>query len=216
MSSHIPWTAAEEDILRTVYPRLFPQEAPLVLMELLPKRSFHSCENKIHRLGIEKSKRRPWRQKQYTSEADGWYVSGLSDGEGCFRSSIRKQWNDNTSARIEFLLSLRSDDEEILKWIRRYFDCGHLTWINERKNTNGYVSNPQIQFSVTSLYDIHKCIIPHFDKYWLRAKKKRDYVIWRELAFILADNYDRVLEGHNLECAIDLDNKLKEAHLFRR
>lgn len=215
MDSHNIWTAEEEKILKDIYPTLFPQEVEKVLSLFLPNRSFHSCENKIHRLGIEKKGRKPRSIKSFELESDGWYVSGLTDGEGCFRASIRHQWKGNPSARVEFLLSLRSDDNEVLEWLQRYFDCGNLVLLQGRKCGNGNVSKPQLQFSVSSLYDIHRSIIPHFDKFKLRAKKRKDYVIWRELACLLADTYDSVLTDHNLYQAEELNRQLKDIRIFK-
>jgi hypothetical protein len=79
-------------------------------------------------------------------------------------------------------MRLRIDDQDILLWLMKYFGCG-----NYREDLK--VKSPSAVFCIASLYDIASSVIPHFDKFPLRAKKKRDFVIWKDLVNLSIENF---------------------------
>src|SRR5262249_39694132 len=89
----------------------------------------------------------------------------------------------------KFGINLRSDDLGILKWLREYFDCGVL--YNVRRNQVTGNAKPAVVFSVQNLFDILRCVIPHFDSYPLRAKKLKDYITWKKMVVLQAAHFRR-------------------------
>ena len=119
-------------------------------------------------------------------EIDGYWASwfaGFTDGEGCF--VIGKQNCDNPCAdyQCQFHLRLRDDDKQILEEIRDTLGIGKIC--NTPADTkHGYNKRPGVVLRVSAIKDC-VALVNLFDKYPLRAKKRRDYEIWREAVFEL-------------------------------
>ena len=137
----------------------------------------------------------------------GHWLSGFVDGEGCFGiycySNKRTNEFNPGALSFEFSIQLREDDRDILEEIQRYFNCGHLAVGSRRKaRAEGKVNaRDQIKFSCKKLSEILGAIIPHFDEYPLRAKKRGDFEIWKravllqvESARIRGDNNKRICD----------------------
>ena len=171
------WTEDEIQKLRNVYGCIFKEEAE----KLFPGRSAKSVCEKAKVLGLKKGERKVFFPNFYCDDAEGGYVSGFVDGEGWFCASVlhkRGRWNFNP----KFGVSLRVDDEEILWWLTRYFECGNVS-------TNHKLKSPRAVFVVSKLYDLLANVIPHFERYPLRAKKRHDYVIWKEMVMLQAQHF---------------------------
>src|SRR2546421_5530283 len=63
---------------------------------------------------------------------DPWFVTGLTEGEGCFCVSLalRAKMKTGLEVRPSFSLSLNEKDLAILEELRAYFGCG---WIRRSK-----------------------------------------------------------------------------------
>jgi len=108
----------------------------------------------------------------------GHWLSGFTDGEGCF--SLYWRQTRTQLPRAAFVLELRSDDTPILQSIRDYLGAGQI-YTRQRKAA-------AMAILITNKIPIlQNVIIPHFDRYPLRAKKSRDFLIWREAVLLLAD-----------------------------
>lgn len=118
----------------------------------------------------------------------GAYISGLVDGEGCFLLSTSKDC-EYASCAACFGIKLRLDDMAILQKVRQCLRCGTIR-INKPKG-NG---KPQASFRVRDTVDLVQKVIPFFDKFPLRAKKARDYAIWREAVILLGKVKGRKVE----------------------
>jgi hypothetical protein len=105
-------------------------------------------------------------------ELFGAYISGFVDGEGCFALGI----NSTTQTPIaRFLIQLRSDDVAVLKLVQSYFQCGVVS-----------VSGRKAYYMVVRLCYLSDIIVPHFEKFPLFAKKKRDLSIWKNAVSLAA------------------------------
>lgn len=111
---------------------------------------------------------------------DGNWISGFTDGEGCFKSVCVKneQYKNHEFASISFEIGLRADDKDILYGIQKYFGCGKIYFYS--KHTNHPYDKPIIRFSVQSFKECYHKVIPQFIKFPLRSKKLRDFEIWKE------------------------------------
>lgn len=115
----------------------------------------------------------------------GWYVSGLTDGEGCFSLLLDKK--KGVRARTQptpcasFAISLRRDDDRVLKLIQSFFQCGSIIYGRTENNCS-------LRFR--TLVELAS-VINHFDTYPLIAKKSNDYEIWREGVSLLLSVSER-------------------------
>lgn len=102
------------------------------------------------------------------------WLAGFIDGEGCF--VLRR-----TGPRIypQLTIEVRIDDSEILYEIVNRTGCGAVTF---RTRPRG---NPQARWMVSNLPEAVQ-MVGILDAHPLRAKKRRDYDLWREV--VLAKN----------------------------
>ena len=115
-------------------------------------------------------------------DAFGHWLSGFVDGEGCFDLAIHRPGSSaggTGSARLS--IGLRSDDSEILGQIQSFWQCG-VKLYDPREGKPGR-SKSVLQIVRTD--DLVNVIVPHFNAFPLRAKKRRDFVIWREAVVLL-------------------------------
>ena len=101
--------------------------------------------------------------------AFGNWLAGFADGEGNFSMT--------ENHGLAFRINLREDDKHILDEIRNKLGCGRIHFL--RKAQHDSCRRDQYQYSVATVVDIINTVIPLFDKYQLRAKKKYDYIKWR-------------------------------------
>ena len=121
----------------------------------------------------------------------GYWLSGFVDGEGSFVLSFNR---DSRKGKVTlhpvtyFKITLRCDDREILLKIHSYWGVGK---VNQYKAVEGHNGQPLSSFIITRLIDSRDIIIPHFDRYPLRAKKAGDYEIWRQGVMLLVNARNR-------------------------
>jgi len=112
---------------------------------------------------------------------DPYFLTGFSDAESSFSVSIRNKSNSKGDVKWmvepEFQIGLSYKDEELLRTIKASFEyysgCpGKVGRIQVSKNKSF--------FRVSALSELIK-IIEDFDSYPLLTKKRKDYLIWREV-----------------------------------
>ncbi len=115
----------------------------------------------------------------------GDYIAGFVDGEGCFALKFRRDVRHERKNKpvyfywdIEFAIGLRGDDREILERIKGTLGCGKISM--DKRGT--------AQYSVDDIDDLSSKIVPFFEKYQLRAKKKLDFDLWKEALILLSKN----------------------------
>lgn len=111
-------------------------------------------------------------------DAFGHWLSGFTDGEGCF--ALGWAVGNRLSRPVPmayFSLALRMDDWAILALIQRFWGCGGLI---RSMRTRDEKQHPAGILRVQRVEDVAGILVPHFDRYPLRAKKARDFVTWRE------------------------------------
>lgn len=119
-------------------------------------------------------------------DAFGHWLSGFSDGEGSFQLRISSQHGRRIFSAA-FLIKLRSDDLKVLDLIRSYLRCGRLSF-------SPYPGAEDKRFCTLCIgrtMDLSSVIVPHFDRYPLRAKKRGDFLIWKEGVSLLASIWHR-------------------------
>lgn len=124
----------------------------------------------------------------------GHWLSGFVDGEGCFGIYCygKKKGSefDFGLLSFEFSIQLREDDRDILEEIQRYFNCGTIAEGSRRKaRAEGKVNaRDQVKFCCRKVSDIVGIIVPNFNKYPLRAKKKSDFEIWKRAVLLQVES----------------------------
>jgi len=110
----------------------------------------------------------------------GYWLSGFIDAEGCFRvHKVRK----GTYYGCTFSLKLRDDDGTILQAIQKQTKIGSLKLDTFRTGN----SKPCMVWSVSSMGDCQR-LVQFLDQFPLRAKKSKDYAIWKEAVTCWANN----------------------------
>jgi hypothetical protein len=114
-----------------------------------------------------------------------YYITGFSDGEGCFFINVRPRPCRNKGYAVELLfkITLSSKDKLLLEKIKDFFGVGRLL-----------SQGSSVSYNVRSLDD--KVIVNHFDKYPLISKKYSDYILFRQV-FELMKQGQHLNEGLN-------------------
>ena len=102
------------------------------------------------------------------------WISGFTDGEGCFSISFRFR-NRNAidiEAQPSFSIAqkISVNHYKLLSEIRDYFQTGSI-----RSDKSCY------KYETRNLKDILKVIIPFFERYPLKSDKKKDFEIFSEI-----------------------------------
>lgn len=110
-------------------------------------------------------------------EAFGNWLAGFIDGEGCFTIRDNKG-SDRKSLVCEFHINLRRDDDAILSEIAAKTGLGRIYFAAPSRTTDRN-AQPQVRWLVSRRSQLLK-LIDLLDRFPLRAKKARDYAVWRE------------------------------------
>jgi hypothetical protein len=105
----------------------------------------------------------------------GNWLAGFIDGEGCFQiyTQPHSKTQMNFAYRCHFSITLRRDDESILRELQRITGLGSIV------HTQPNRGNPAVRWQVHAKADCVALVIL-LDRYPLRAKKAADYAIWRQ------------------------------------
>ena len=112
------------------------------------------------------------------------WVTGFTDGEGCFMINVTKRETNKMKWQIRpcFQIKLYYRDKELLMKIKYFFnEVGSITFSKD----NG------VMYRVNKLDDILNVIIPHFDKYSLITQKQSDYKTFKNIV-------ELIYKGENL------------------
>lgn len=87
-----------------------------------------------------------------------WFITGFTDGEGCFYLSVVKSnaYKTGWHIKISYEIHIHKKDQILLEQIQKFMNVG---------NIYSY-SSTSIKYSVTSMTDL-EVIIEHFNKYSL-------------------------------------------------
>lgn len=123
--------------------------------------------------------------KQLNHDGFFYWLSGFIDGEGCFFFH-----NQHTSfPKPHFQLKLRDDDRNILDECVRRTKLGYIRSV-ARKDA----SQAQCVWLIIRRKDCIE-LVKILDECPLRAKKLRDYLIWREAVMLWANKKNKACKG---------------------
>jgi hypothetical protein len=125
-------------------------------------------------------------------DAFGHWLSGFTDGEATFNLYAVSNASDGRreSLRACFRIALRADDLPVINLIRSYWGCGTLIYLhNTRIKTPN--AKPVYNLNVSKLADIVNVVVPHYDRFPLRSKKRNDFEIFKQGVAMLRDAAER-------------------------
>lgn len=123
----------------------------------------------------------------------GDYVAGFVDGEGCFVIVISKHKTKKLGfdGRVSFQIEVRDDDLEIIRNIQDTLECGRIHYLSYER----YGWYPHVKFMVSAIDDIVNKLIPFFEQYPLRAKKRKSFELFCQAAQVVRDKRHLTIEG---------------------
>ena len=123
-----------------------------------------------------------------TNELNPYYVTGFTDGEGCFFVGISPGPKHKIGHRVKatFQIGLHIKDKALLEQIQLFFGVGQISKLGAES----------VQFRVSALEDL-KVIINHFDKYSLLTNKQSDYLLFKQVVKLMEQGKHLTLEGLN-------------------
>lgn len=123
---------------------------------------------------------------------DDWFA-GFADGEGCF-CFLRAE--NGRLLRPRFSVTLRADELPLLLELQAAFG-GSLSFSAYGKR----IAHPRYSWSISSKPELRR-LVAYFDVHPLRAKKARDFAIWREAVRIYAARGAKAPELQDLWLAL--------------
>lgn len=111
------------------------------------------------------------------TDAFGNWFAGFTDGEGCFVIGKHNNDNPHTDYRCQFAITLRDDDKEIIEEIRETLGIGNIC-DDPARTTPTRNKQPSSRFRVAAISECAE-LVKLFTTYPLRAKKRRDFDIWK-------------------------------------
>jgi hypothetical protein len=98
------------------------------------------------------------------------YITGLTDGEGCFYIGIRFPKGPFKTVRVEphFYIKLRGDNLPLLEKVQKTLKCGSIYYQNEKRINHSAC----YRYEVNNIKDLKEILVPFFEKYLLGVKKK--------------------------------------------
>lgn len=135
-----------------------------------------------------------------------WYVTGFTDGEGCFSISFNRRAKLKTGIEVRpsFCLAQNKRSLQVLKDIHTYFGCGAIRFSKR---------DQMYKYEVRSIRNLRSRIIPHFQKYPLRTSKAQDFVVFAEVCELIAGSHH--LNSEYLAQIIHKSYLMNEAGLRR-
>jgi hypothetical protein len=128
------------------------------------------------------------------TESFPYWLSGFTDGEGCFSVSFNKKASLKLKLEVRPSFSIGQSGRrvshqsqiQVLDRIQSYFGCG---FIRKYKRTG------MLNYEVRSLSDLNDIIIPHFEKYSLLTQKQEDFENLKQVCLMMRANLHRNKQG---------------------
>lgn len=120
---------------------------------------------------------------------DPYWIAGFTSGEGCFFVNFIRSSTHRLGFRIilRFTLTQHSRDEQLIRSLIDYFDCGNV-----------YLNREAIDYQVQKFSDLDKIILPFFYKYPILGVKKKDFEDFCKVSEIVKEKGHLTIEGLDL------------------
>ncbi len=148
----------------------------------------------------------------------GHWMAGFIDGEGCFIIARNTDKRRKGAAYVRYAcrmqVRLREDDADVVMEMRDRTGLGTVAFL--QAHPSQWDRKPQVVWNVISRADC-LALVDLLDRYPLRAKKARDYAIWREAVSLWAvvTPSGGPSTGADWEPLADLFGQLKAVRAYR-
>jgi hypothetical protein len=132
--------------------------------------------------------------QQERLETANW-ISGFTDGEGCFTISVIRNPTTRFGKQIfpEFVVTQSAKSLTALQNIKKFFHCGSIV-LNKRYDNH---NEDLYRYCVRSISDLQNRIIPFFDEFSLRTYKKNDFLIFKKVVLMMSRKEHLTESGWN-------------------
>ena len=127
------------------------------------------------------------------------FIAGFVSGEGSFYVTIGKGSTYHDQVQCGFSVKVRADDRELIKGIWRALEFSGNIY-DVPTNRYRYKRDPirrhdAVMLLIRKLDELTSCVIPFFDRYPLRGRKRHDYEIWKQIVRMLERGEHLTFEG---------------------
>jgi hypothetical protein len=131
------------------------------------------------------------------------YIVGLTDGEGCFLVSLRKDFRID----LRFFITQAIGNKVLLEKVQQYFKVG----VVYQKSSARQGKLPSYVFEVTRSNDIYTVIIPFFRKNKLEGTKALSFENFDLIAKLVKGRFDtRKLNLEELSLITEMKLKMNK------
>ena len=118
---------------------------------------------------------RTFSTSDFKSKLNPWFVTGFTDAEGSFCTTIykNKAYKTGWVVRSFFQIGLNQRDSSLIYQLKDFF--GGIGTISLDKKAN------VLKYSVASLKELSSIVIPHFKKYPLLTQKGADFLFFEQI-----------------------------------
>ena len=140
--------------------------------------------------------------QQERLEMANW-ISGFTDGEGCFVVSVIRNSTTRFGKQIfpEFVVTQGAKSLSALEAIKGFFGCGSIVLNKRYDNHNEHL----YRYCVRSISELNEKIIPFFEKFPLRTYKQKDFVLFKKVVGMMSKK--RHLEEKGWNAILELASK---------
>jgi hypothetical protein len=141
-------------------------------------------------------------------ELEPEFVTGFTDGEGCFSATIRapETLGDLCRFEVSFTIRQHARDRLILEQLKKFFNCGYCY---PRHGSEHWFRQTH-SYTVHAIPELRGIIIPHFEKHPLKTRKQEAFNHWKRLVLHIAqgNHLNRPGNDHSIQivCAIQSAN----------
>lgn len=114
------------------------------------------------------------------------YVSGFTEGDGCFTVNISSK---TKQVIAYYIIELHKREVTLLSSIQKFFGGAGTTNLALSRNT--------ARFTISRKSDLINKVLPHFDAHKLQGNKLKNYLIFREIVLLLDSKAHLTQEGFN-------------------
>ena len=120
------------------------------------------------------------------SQIDPWFITGFTDGEGCFSCSVLKSssYKFGWEVQLNFQIKLHVKDFPLLLGIQH--SLGGIGTVSSNQSTSA--------FRVRKFQEVVE-LVKFFDKYPLISRKRGDYLLFKQIVSIMELKEHLTLEG---------------------
>ncbi|KKU76610.1 MAG: hypothetical protein A3E64_00065 [Candidatus Harrisonbacteria bacterium RIFCSPHIGHO2_12_FULL_48_16] len=120
--------------------------------------------------------------QQERLEISNW-ITGFTDGEGCFTISVIKNPTTRFRKQIfpEFVITQGAKSLSALEKIKKFFNCGSIVLNKRYDNHNEHL----YRYCVRSISELHTKIVPFFKNFPLRTYKRNDFLVFKRVVAMM-------------------------------